>query len=161
MLKAFEARVVNKCSGLIHDSESRIMDKVEQNDKNNELRVKSESSNFQGEVQDFKRLAKERHVLFVQDVKKVREDVNMQIRELREDMSKEIANVQLDYASFKQKVNIICDVFTKYFKLYEHLSPQIAQLSTIDNQSFVEDITLLKELKDLTVMPASSSLISP
>ncbi|CAI9296673.1 unnamed protein product [Lactuca saligna] len=33
-------------------------------------------------------VAKERHVLFVQDVKKVREDVNFKLQELREDMEK-------------------------------------------------------------------------
>ena len=77
MLKAIEARMLNRYCGLIQDFESRIMDKLDQNDKRNELRVKSQSTNFEGEVKDFKRPAKERHVLFVQDVKKVREDVNM------------------------------------------------------------------------------------
>ena len=70
MLKAFEAKLVNKVSGSIQASEPRIMEKVDQNDQNNELWVKSQSLNFMGEVKDFKRVAKERHVLFVQDVKR-------------------------------------------------------------------------------------------
>ena len=41
-------------------------------------------------------VTKERHVLFVQEVKKVREDVNLQIRELREDMQKEVQIAQQD-----------------------------------------------------------------
>ena len=93
-------------------------------------------------------------------MKKVREDVNFKLQELREDMSKEIASVQQDYSSLHQKVDIICDAVTKYVKMYESLSPQITQLSTSDSQSFVEVITLLKELKEFVVKPVSSSIIT-
>lgn len=80
--------MVTKCPGSIQESEAHIMEKLDQKDKTNELRVKSQSLNFLGEVKDFIRLTKEWHVLFVQDVKKVREDVNFQNRELHEDMEK-------------------------------------------------------------------------
>lgn len=102
MLKMFEAMVVSKVSGMVRDLESRIVEKVDHNDQNNELRVNSQNSKFMGEVKDLKRLEKERHILFVQDVKKVREDVNLQIRELHEHMQKEIVGVQQDYASLNQ-----------------------------------------------------------
>ena len=72
---------------------------MDSNDKTNELRVKSQSLNFKEEVRDFKRVAKERHVFFVQDVTKVREDVNLKIQELHDDMHKEIAISQQDYVS--------------------------------------------------------------
>lgn len=48
-------------------------------------------STFSSDLQELKVVTKERHILFVQDVKKVREYVNFKIQELREDMSKEIA----------------------------------------------------------------------
>ncbi|CAH1428483.1 unnamed protein product [Lactuca virosa] len=89
MLKTFEAKVVSKVCGMVRDSEIRLLEKVDHNDQNNELRVNSLTSMFRGEVNEFKHLVKERHVLFVQDVKKVREDVNLQLQELRQDMQKE------------------------------------------------------------------------
>lgn len=76
------------------------------NDKNNELRGKSQSSTFNEELRDLQRVTKEHQVLFVQDVKKVHEDVNFKIQEIREDMSKEIAVVQRDYASLNQKIEL-------------------------------------------------------
>ncbi|CAI9302133.1 unnamed protein product [Lactuca saligna] len=111
-------------------------------------------------LKELKLVAKERHVLFVQDVKKVREDVNYILQELRQDMEKEIAIVRTDFASLNQKVEIICDAVTKFVKLYESLSPQIAQLSTTENKNFMEAFTMLKELKTLFSTPASSSLLS-
>lgn len=107
-----------------------------------------------GEVTKFKRMAKERHVLFVQDVKKVREDVNFKIQELREDTVKEIAVAQQDYA-LNQQVDIIADVVTKFVKLYEMLSPQITQLSTQESQSLAEITSKLKYLKALMLKSTS------
>ena len=77
MLKMFEAQVVGKVSGMVIDSELRILEKVDHNDQNYELRVNSKNSTFLGEVKDLKSMAKERHILFVQDVNKVHEDINL------------------------------------------------------------------------------------
>ncbi|CAH1427604.1 unnamed protein product [Lactuca virosa] len=118
----FEAKIVSKVSGMVRDSESRILEKVDHIDQNNELRINSQNSKFIGDLKDLKTVAKEKHVIFVQDVKKVREDVNLQIRELREDMQKELASVQQDFASLGQKIDIICDAVTKLlgFTILQH-----------------------------------------
>ncbi|CAI9265554.1 unnamed protein product [Lactuca saligna] len=107
-----EAEVVSKVLGMVRDSKSRISEKIDHHDQNNELRVNSQSSTFLGEVKTLNQMVKERHILLVQDVKKVREDINLQIRELREDTHREIVSVQQDYVSLNQKVNIICDALT-------------------------------------------------
>ncbi|CAI9303188.1 unnamed protein product [Lactuca saligna] len=75
-------------------------------------------------------------------------------------MEKEIAVVRTEFASLNQKVDIICDVVTKFAKLYESLSPQIYQLSTTENKNFMEVFALLKELKAISSKPASSSQLS-
>ncbi|CAI9302926.1 unnamed protein product [Lactuca saligna] len=67
---------------MLKGAKKRIMEKIDQSDKNNELRLESQGSNFTSAVQDLKAATKERHILFVQDVKKVREDVNFKIQEL-------------------------------------------------------------------------------
>lgn len=48
-------------------------------DKNNELRVNAQSDTFNGELKELKIVAKEQHVLFVQDVKTVREGFNRKL----------------------------------------------------------------------------------
>lgn len=161
ILKTFEARLFNKFSVFLQASENRVIEKVDQKDKNTELLIKAQSTNFVGEVQDFKRVVQERHVLFVQDVKKLIEDVNLKLQEIREDMQKEIAIVQHDYASLNQKMDIIVDMVTKFVKLYEALSPKISQLSSDESKSFWEVTTLLNDLKTLILKSSSSSLITP
>ncbi|CAH1436028.1 unnamed protein product [Lactuca virosa] len=113
-----ESRIISKVSGMVKASESVILEKVDYTDQNNELRVKNQRSDFMGEAKNLKSITKERNILFVQEVKKVREDVNKQIHELREEMQKEVAAVHHDNASVNQKVDIICDAVTRFVKLY-------------------------------------------
>ncbi|CAI9289389.1 unnamed protein product [Lactuca saligna] len=110
-------------SGMLKASKIVIMEKVDYSDQTNELRLTSQRYDFLGEVKDLRSVSKERHVLFVQEVKMVKEDVNLKIQELHEEMNKEIVSVQYDYASLRQKVDIICDAVTKFVKMYEGLSP--------------------------------------
>ncbi|CAI9280861.1 unnamed protein product [Lactuca saligna] len=128
---------------MIKYSESRLLEKIDICDHSNEMRVNSQKSTFEGDLKELKLVAKEYHVLFVQDVKKVRKDVNFKPQELRQDVEKEIAVVHTKFASLQQKVDIICDAFIKFSKLYESLSAQIAQLSTTENKNFYEVFTLL------------------
>lgn len=65
MLKALELRMHKQMDNL---------------DKNNELRVKAQAKSFDGELRKLKDVVEERHVLFVKDVKTVREDVNRNLR---------------------------------------------------------------------------------
>ncbi|CAI9297485.1 unnamed protein product [Lactuca saligna] len=160
LLKMLEGRISSKVLGMIKDSESRLLEKIDLCDHSNEMRVNAQKSTFEGDLKELKLVAKERHVLFVQDVKKVRENVNYKLQELRQDMKKEISNVRTEFASLNQKVDIICDAVTKFAKLYESLSPHIAQISTTENKNFMEVSTILKELKTLSSMPALSSLLS-
>ncbi|CAI9265512.1 unnamed protein product [Lactuca saligna] len=59
MLKVHEANLFNRFSSQIQDSESRLLEKMDANDKNNELRIKSQSSTFNRKVKDLKTIAKE------------------------------------------------------------------------------------------------------
>lgn len=69
-------------------------------------------------------------------------------------------SVQNDYASLNQKVDIICDVVTKFVKLYEGLSPQITQISKTETENFEGVIKLLKELKEISTTLVLSPLIT-
>ena len=101
LIKMMEGRVISKASGLIRDSESRVLEKVDQHDVSNENRINSQRSDFVRELKDLKMVTKERHVLFVQDVKKVREDVNLKLEELKKEVSHEIDNMNSQYNSIQ------------------------------------------------------------
>lgn len=87
--------------------------------------MKTQSSTFNSYLLDLKAAERERHILFIQDVKKVREDVNLKIQELRDDMVKEVEVVHHDYAYLHQKVDLLADVVKKFDKLYEDLNPKV------------------------------------
>lgn len=134
---------------LLKRQESQLYEAINDVDHNNEKRVKAQSSTFNSNLLDLKVVAKERHILFIQDVKKVCEDVNFKLQELREDMGLEIAVLQQDYSSLHQKVDLIADVVTKFVKLYEALSPKVERMVVDDAQSFLNTNLLLVELKGL------------
>ena len=161
MLKVFEGRVTNKVYGMIQDSKASVLEKVDLNDQTNDNRMSSQRKDFLHEVKELKVVTRERHVLYVQEVKKVREDVNLQITELQEDMQKEVQVVQQDYASMNKKVDTIYDVVTRFVKLYETMNPRVINLSKQVAKHFGELVTSLKELKELSVKQVSSSLITP
>ncbi|CAI9262736.1 unnamed protein product [Lactuca saligna] len=116
--------------------ENRLLDAITDADRQNEKRMKAQSMSFTSNLKYLKAIVKEGHILFIQDVKKVREDVNLKIQELREDIGKEVSALQHDYSSLHQKFDIIADVVTKFVKLYESLVPKVAKTADTDVQSF-------------------------
>ncbi|CAI9288903.1 unnamed protein product [Lactuca saligna] len=121
---------------LLKRQENRLLDAITDADRQNEKRMKAQSMSFTSNLKYLKAIVKEGHILFIQDVKKVREDVNLKIQELREDIGKEVSALQHDYSSLHQKFDIIADVVTKFVKLYESLVPKVAKTADTDVQSF-------------------------
>ena len=78
---------------MIKAYELRLKAMMDQMDKNNELCVNHQSESVNHEVKDLWVVAKERHILFVEAVKKVKKDVNLKIEEIRQEMTKEVAKV--------------------------------------------------------------------
>ncbi|CAI9277284.1 unnamed protein product [Lactuca saligna] len=68
---------------MLKRQENRVHEAIFDINRNNEKQVKAQSSNFAYDLKELKVVAKERHILFIQDVKKVREDVNFKLQELR------------------------------------------------------------------------------
>ncbi|CAI9282432.1 unnamed protein product [Lactuca saligna] len=125
LMKLMEGQVISKAYGLIRDSESRVLEKVDEHDISTENRINSQRADFVRELKDLKMVTKEHHVLFVQEVRK-------------------------DYASANQKIDIICDAVTRCVKLYEQMNVTLTTLSAKEEQNFGELVGLLKELKDLS-----------
>lgn len=102
-----------KIDMMLKDQEHRLQNKLDVIDKNNELKVKAQSETFNGELKELKTLMKERHVLFIQAVKTIWEDVNRKVKELREDMEKDIHALNKNYSSLLSMVDIFAGDVTK------------------------------------------------
>ncbi|CAI9262773.1 unnamed protein product [Lactuca saligna] len=139
------------------------MDNHDRMDKNNELKVKFQSNSFDVAFRDLKATAKSRHVLYVQDVKAVRENVNLNIQELHEDVTNEIATVDKNSSTLHNKVDVIVDAVAKAVELYSSLVLKFDNKARMDVTSFGNVDRLLQELKDLMSKYYSSktSIVSP
>ncbi|CAI9265705.1 unnamed protein product [Lactuca saligna] len=116
---------------LLKRQEHRCQDTIDNVDRNNEKRVKPRSDLFSSELRNLKDVTNESIILFIHDVKNVREDVNLKIQEHQEDTGK------------------------------ESLNPKVEKMDEDDLQKFENIKKLLVELKGLELKSSfvSSSLI--
>ncbi|CAI9279239.1 unnamed protein product [Lactuca saligna] len=116
--------------------EHHLQESLDRIQKNNELRVKAQSENLNGDLRALKDVVKERYVLYVQDVKTIREDVNLKLQELRQDMAKEISILTHNYSTIHMKVDIIADVVTKAIEWYNSFTPKFEKKVEVDATNF-------------------------
>ena len=67
---------------LLKAQEHRLRTIMEQLDTKTEECLKHQSESFNHEVKDLRVVAKERHILFVEAIKKVQEDVNLKFEDV-------------------------------------------------------------------------------
>lgn len=142
---------------MLKAQEHRIQDKLDRIDKNNELRVKAQSEHFNRALRALKDVAKERHVLYIQDVKTICENVNLKLQELRDDMAKEIKILTRNYSTLHTKVDTIDDAVTEAMEQYTSLVPKFKKKFDVNAINFGNIAKLLGELKDLMSKSGSSS----
>ncbi|KAL7604923.1 hypothetical protein Lser_V15G18161 [Lactuca serriola] len=141
---------------MIKGAENRILEKVDQSDKNNELRVQAQGNNFTTTLKDLKVANKERHLLFIQDVKKVREDVNFKIQELKSDIEKDLQAVNTRQEDLHKQV---VEILSQLHKLNN--TPVAADQNAATMEKFDILIKLVMELKSAVSQSSSSQIITP
>ncbi|CAI9281857.1 unnamed protein product [Lactuca saligna] len=133
----------NKVDVMLKAQEHQIQDNIDQIDKNIELRIKDQSKTFNGALRALKDDMKETHLLYVQDVKTIHENVDLKIQELRDDMKKEIIVLTHNYSNLHTKVDIIFDAITKAIAWYNSLIPKFEKKVEVDVASFCDIAKLL------------------
>ncbi|KAL7607644.1 hypothetical protein Lser_V15G16187 [Lactuca serriola] len=141
---------------MIKGAEKRILEKVDQSDKNNELRVQTQGNNFTTTLKDLKAANKERHLLFIQDVKKVREDVNFKIQELKSDIEKDLQAVNTRQEDLHKQV---VEILSQIHKLNN--IPVAADQNVATMEKFDILIKLVTELKSAVSQSSTSQIITP
>ncbi|KAL7617007.1 hypothetical protein Lser_V15G03290 [Lactuca serriola] len=146
---------------MIKAAEKRIIAKVDGSDKNNELRIQAQGKSFDGVIKDLKIVTKERHVLFVQDVKEVREDVNFKIEELKAEIAKEIQDLQSQNLEVQKRVDIIADAVTKLATDYQPSAQMIEAKHQENKVQFSKLIQLSTELKSCVSQTSQQTILTP
>lgn len=73
----------------------------------NKERLKHQSDSFIDVVNELKSVAQERHVVFVEAVKKVKEHLNSKIEVIRVEMAHEVGKLDHNYSTLTTKVDVI------------------------------------------------------
>ncbi|XP_023735583.2 uncharacterized protein LOC111883500 [Lactuca sativa] len=141
---------------MIKGAEKRIMEKVDQTDKNNELRIKAQGSNFTSVVQDLKAATKECHILFVQDVKKVREDVNFKIHELKSELAKDLQDIHTKHADVQKQIVEVSSKLQKFINV-----PVLEAHKEETKEKFDQLTKLVTELKTTVSHSSSTQILTP
>lgn len=95
--------------------------------------------------------------MYVQYVNTIRENVNLKLQELNNDMVKEITVLTHNYSTLHMKVDIIADVVTQSIEWYNSFVPKFEKKVTVDATSFGDIVKLLGTLKDLMSKSRSST----
>ena len=103
--------------------EHRLQHQLDVNDKNNELWIKAQGDLYNSSLKELRNVTKERHVLFIQDVKKVWEDVNLKPEELKKEFLSVIHQVNDRYNLIQEKVDIIVGVVTNFIQSFQATVP--------------------------------------
>ncbi|CAI9304188.1 unnamed protein product [Lactuca saligna] len=125
-----------------------------------EARLKRHADNFQYVVKDLREVAKEFHILFVEEVQKVEKVVKLQTEAIKIDMSNEIAKLDQNYSTLHYKVDVIVDVVTKDVEFYNCLNIEVDSKTAYDSKVFAKLEEFLGSLKEslskINVSPSSS-----
>ncbi|CAI9270782.1 unnamed protein product [Lactuca saligna] len=103
---------------MLKSQELQLQHKLDVMSKNNELQVKAQSGTFNSEIKELRMVLKERHGLFIQDVKTIREGVNSKLEEFKVDVAKEIKELNTIYSSLLSNVDIVAGAVTQVVEWY-------------------------------------------
>lgn len=121
-----------------------------------EKRLKQQSDFFVYEVKDLREVAKERHLLFFEAVKRVQEDVNMMLEEIHFELGKEVMNLDQSYSALNTKVDIAATDM-KVAEFHNSLLTKIDTMSELDSKSFAKLEELVGSLQELLSKLGSST----
>lgn len=121
---------------LLKSHKHRLKLAMELIEMKNEERLKLHVENFQQEVTMLCDVAKERHILFVEEVKDVEEFVKLKVVELKYEMSKVVAKLELNYQNLHSKMDVIVDAIKKLVEYNSLFSTTLEAKTTSDQKVF-------------------------
>ena len=108
-----------------------------------------------------KTVTKERHVLFVQDVKKVREDVNVKVEELKKEIAKDLQDINSQHLEVQKKVDVVATDLNKILTDSQSPAPILEANPKENKEQFDKLIQLVTELKTLVSQTSHQTILTP
>lgn len=121
---------------------------MEQIKKQHDDRLKHHARNFEYKVTKLHDVAKERYVIFVEQVKKVEESVNLKVVELKLEMTKEVEKIEKNYSNLHGKVDVIANAITMLVEYHNSFSTKRDAKTDHDSKVFEKLEDLLGSLKE-------------
>ncbi|CAH1416916.1 unnamed protein product [Lactuca virosa] len=121
---------------LLKAQEIRFLSLVEGIEQKQAERLVIHSKSFDYEIQKLCDVAKERHDLFVEQVSKMKESVDLKIVELKFELSKEVQKMEKNYTLLHGKVDVNVTVVTKLVEFNSEYMNKLEVKSEKDSQVF-------------------------
>ncbi|CAI9291685.1 unnamed protein product [Lactuca saligna] len=106
------------------------------------------ASKFEYEVQKLRDVAKEHHILFFEEVKKVEESVNQKVEVLKCEMLKEVAKIEQNYLTLHVKINVVVEAIKKLVEYYTSFTTKFDTQIDVDSKVFAKLEEFVGSLKE-------------
>ena len=133
---------------LLKSQEDRFQSLVEGIEKKQAKRLVAHSKRFNYAIQKHRDVAKERYDIFVEQVTKMKEYVELKVVELKSKMSKEVPKMEQNYTFLHGKVDVIVISITKLVESNNRYLNKIEWKSQKDSQVFEKMEEFLSSIKE-------------
>lgn len=107
---------------------------MEKTERQHEDHLKLHASNFKYEVQKLHDVAKEHHIFFVGEMKKVEESVNQKVEALMSEMSNKVSKMDQTHLSLHGKIDVIVDAIKKLMEYYTSFTTKFDTKTEADSK---------------------------
>ncbi|CAI9267456.1 unnamed protein product [Lactuca saligna] len=133
---------------MLKSQENRLKLAMEKIEKQHGDRLKDHACNFENEVTKLHDIAKERHEIFLEQVKKLEDSVNLQVVELKSEMSKEVDKIEKNYSLLHGMDDVNVDAIKKLVEYKNLYSTKLDAKSEQDSKVFEKLEEFLGSLKE-------------
>ncbi|CAI9263245.1 unnamed protein product [Lactuca saligna] len=145
---------------MLKTHENRLKLDMEKIERQHEDRLKLHARNFEYEVQKLRSVAKECHILFVEEIKKVQEFVNAKVEYLKSEMLKEISKIEQSHSSLEGNIDIVVEAIKKLVEYYTSFASKSDVKTDSDSNVLDKLAEFLGSLKESLLKIATSHCIS-
>lgn len=148
---------------MLKSQEHRLKMTMDQIEQKHEEFLKLHVENFQYEVTKLRDVAKECHLIFVEEVKRVQESVTLKMEELKSEMAKEVVKLELNYLSLPSKVDVLAEAVKNIVEYNSLFSNKFESKIETDSKLFNKLEEFSESLKEsfLKLDMSQQTVVSP
>ncbi|CAI9260873.1 unnamed protein product [Lactuca saligna] len=106
------------------------------------------SKSFEFKIQKLRDVTKERHDLFMEQVKKIKDTIDLMVAELKSEMAKEVENKKKNYTLLDSKVNFVATTIINLVEFNTDYSTKLEEKSEKDYRVIVKLEVFLTSIKE-------------